>query len=360
MNTDSFRRHARACVDIAIHAVYRSHPGELFDRLLRVARPRSVALVQALASLARYEPIRDPESWAGATGHPLGVTASLASHLYGQYPVPRFLASVWFGADDARHRWYLEHARGRPFRRLPLPIAMSRQMEHLFLRSPDPMSASHALRRAEILGLGGSPALVDAILQTRLGDHFDAPERWRAALLWFASRDVPLAQVAPIVDFLEANPTVDPTGRTVARVLHLMHEWHVALVRSRWAITRWAASRWTGFAIGVKGGEWTFVELLDSHALRQEGREMRHCVASYARSCVRGDSSIWSLRFRRRDQDEARPVLTVEVYPRTGSVAQIRGKANALPADAPLDLVLAWAIRNGLTAKQWLPRLVRA
>src|SRR5688500_9241534 len=104
MGTDTFRRHTRACGDGAIHRVFvslRDRPFRFrfFERLLHVARERSDLLsrpsrVDALRNLLWFQrgTVRDPEDWAGATGHPLAVVHSLASHLFASYPTPRFLA----------------------------------------------------------------------------------------------------------------------------------------------------------------------------------------------------------------------------------------------------------------------------
>src|SRR5262245_37670167 len=116
MGTDTFRRHTRACVDAATRLAFASLPPSsnrrsLFERLLSIARQRSdlmanpparrheVMQVSALRAFVDFERglVRDPESWPGASGHPLHVVDSLASHLFGRYPTPRFLASVWFG-----------------------------------------------------------------------------------------------------------------------------------------------------------------------------------------------------------------------------------------------------------------------
>lgn len=381
MDTDCFRRHARASIDVAIHRVFvsvRHHPGQrsLLERLLRAVRASSdfmsrppaargeVTQALVLQNLLPFEPhlVRESEDWRGAGGHLLAVVDSLASHLFGQYPTPRFLASVWFGGTAAPHvdrrRWFVAHARGARFRSLPLPFEMTRAMEHVFLRTPDHYPFDHALRRAEVLALGGTPELVEVLLTTRIADDFSNAERWRKALAWLVRRgdEVDLTQVRPLVDFLSANlDEVDLRGRTFASVLRLVAAWHRRLGRETARVFAWPRSRWNGTVIPVRRtvdeprtGEWTIVELLDSRDLVQEGRLMRHCVSSYARSCLAGQSSIWSLRYRWCDETVPRSVLTIEVRPRTAMVVQVRGRANALPRGEPLELVRRWARREGL------------
>jgi hypothetical protein len=58
------------------------------------------------------------------------------------------------------------------------------KMEHMFLRTPDHYSFDHALRRAEVLGLGGTPELAEVLLTTRIAEDFTNAERWRQALHW--------------------------------------------------------------------------------------------------------------------------------------------------------------------------------
>jgi len=374
MSTDTFRRHAHACVDAAIHRAFVSitcsRQRAFFERLVRVAQARSnvmahppnadgdVVLVAALYNFLAFEPalVRAPEQWLGARGHPLQIIASLASHLFGHYPTPRFLASAWFGADDLidRRRWFVAHAGGRRFRSLALPIAMTRRMEHIFLRTPDHVVLEHALRRAEILAVGGTPELVDALLATRLAGHFDEPERWRAVLVWLANSDfVNLAELELLVDYLIASiATVVVRGRAFESVIGDARDWQR---RTHNGILRWPKSRWKGLVMPVpptlnetRGGEWRIVELLDSRELSLEGRAMRHCVATYARACARRHSSIWSVRFRWSGEDIVRPSLTIEVNPSLATIVQIRAVANARPSGWPLELAQRWAAREGL------------
>ncbi|MDB4962551.1 MAG: PcfJ-like protein [Myxococcales bacterium] len=118
MATDTFGRHTRTCVDAATHCAFAAlahHPRhhQLFARLVRVAHARSdlmttpptrrgeVVQVAALHNMLAFEGalVRDPDDWPGATGHPLRVIDSFASHVFGRYPTPRFLASAWFGGN---------------------------------------------------------------------------------------------------------------------------------------------------------------------------------------------------------------------------------------------------------------------
>ena len=369
MCTDTFRRHARACADIATHLAFASLPDtsrRLFDRLLAVARQRSdrmtVPQIRALRGLVDFDHdfVRAPETWQGARGHPLCVIDSLASHLLGRYPTPRFLASVWFGehtiARIQRRRWFVAHARGQRFRSLALPFKMTRRMEDIFLRTPHHIAIDPALRRAEVLGLGGTPALADAVLATRLAEHFDDADRWRDVLAWLArcGDSVVLAEVSPLVDYVQANlHAIDLRGRTFASTMRLVRDWHGWLANARAPLVSWRRSRWSELVMAESDDEqrrveWAIVELIDSRELAAEGRRMRHCVSTYAARCAAGQSSIWSLRRRSLDDGTTRPVLTIEVRPETSTIVQLRSYANGVPTRRQLELVRQWAAREGL------------
>lgn len=376
MSTDTFRRHVRARVDAELHRAFgslRDRPIQhaLLGRLVPVAYPRSVEEVCVLANLAELatEIVRPPEDWVLIAGHPLRVVDSLARHLFARYPTPRFLASAWFGRstlrDHERRRWFVAIAGGASIRSLALPLAITRRMGDCFLRTPDHFGIDHALRRAEVIGLGGSRELAEAVLATRLGETFVDGERWRVALAWLVrcGDDVDLAQVGPLVDYLRANlRQVDLRGRTFASVMRLVRAWHGHLGGRRVRLVRWAPSRAAGLVVPVapterepRSGEWTLVELVNSHALAHEGRTQHHCVSTYVNDCVTGRSTIWSLRHRFCDEGFPRSVLTIEVNTAKRMIVQVRGKMNMKPHGLPLDLVHQWAAREGLRTSVRLP-----
>lgn len=235
---------------------------------------------------------------------------------------------------------------------------MTRRMEEVFLNTPDHLAIDPALRRAEVIGLGGTPALADAVLATRLVQHFDDADRWREALAWLAGRadSIDLVQVRPLVDYLHANlHEVCLRGRTFASVMRLVRDWHERLAQQRAPLVRWRRSHWNELVIPIEPepgerrcAEWVIVELVDSRELATEGRRMHHCVSSYAYRCAAGLSSIWSLRRRSWDDGSTRSFLTIEVRPETRTIVQLRTYANGLPTRWQLELVRQWASREGL------------
>ena len=179
------RRAEKLRIDRAVGRVYADAASDsrlvhAFDRLHRVVRQRSSLLapragqpsldpVVALATLARCAPrFRRPvESWSPRGRGCLAQIGSLAEHLLTDYSVPTFLARAWFASSGAggerQRRWFVQHGRGRALRRCIDAVALTRRMEHHLLTTPHHLEPVAAIRRAEVLGLGGSLGLAKTI-----------------------------------------------------------------------------------------------------------------------------------------------------------------------------------------------------
>jgi hypothetical protein len=79
-------------------------------------------------------------------------------------------------------------------------------MEHIFLASRDYLDIEHAMRRAELLGLGADAQLVSAVLAARPAVDLHQGEFWRTAwhFLIASAREIHNEQIAPLIDFLHA------------------------------------------------------------------------------------------------------------------------------------------------------------
>ncbi len=75
------------------------------------------------------------------------------------------------------------------------------------------------------------------------------------------------------------------------------------------------------FSYTLPLGDWIFVELCNSHALREEGEVMEHCVDfGYDTECIAGRSRIFSVRTR-----EGYRVSTLELRPGRGKFVRVNG-----------------------------------
>ncbi|HKY20372.1 MAG TPA: PcfJ domain-containing protein [Vicinamibacterales bacterium] len=396
-SAERFVRHHKQQTDRAISQAYArvaasTRASATFRALLHGVRNRAPRLldapvvnghhsgVDALVNLSRFRwaHIRAVGDWQGTSASWRPAVYSLAQHLIGRYTVPAFLAASWYAVDDVyaekKREWFVAHAHGASFRSLDLPIEMTRKMEHIFLTSRDHLAFEHAMRRAELLALGGSDELVRAVLATRSATDLRHGAFWRTVWMFLIAnaRAIEASQIGPMIDFIQAirhervpvetrdgivlrdppQPSFSMKGRTVRSMMRLMQDWHRSLGLANGGLT-WAPSPLQPMMIEEPSQDasappsvWQLMELTNGAQLRAEGTALRHCVASYADRCWRGASRIWALRVHRGEK--VRHVLTVEVDMKRRTVVQARGWGNRAASGKPLRLLHDWTVRERL------------
>jgi hypothetical protein len=367
---------ARATFTELLHCVRRRGGRVLAAPVVSGQHPGIAALVNLCRFASAH--IRTSAEWTGSDACWQRAIGSLAQHLIGKYAVPSFLAAAWYATDDAygeaKREWFVAHGAGATFRSLDLPMRMTRKMEHIFLASHAHLGIECALRRAELLGLGATEELVQAVLATRLGTDVSNGDFWRTVWLFLIANASAIdpGQVGPMIDFIQAirhdrvtvetpdgivmrdppQPSFSVRGRTVRSMFRLMQDWHRNLgVRN--GGPAWAPSPLRPLVIEEPSQDptapprmWHLMELTNGAQLRTEGSALHHCVASYSDRCWRGASRIWSLRVRRGEK--VRHVLTIEVDMNRRAVVQARGWGNRRALGKPLQLLQDWSLRERL------------
>jgi PcfJ-like protein len=133
--------------------------------------------------------------------------------------------------------------------------------------------------------------------------------------------------------------------------------WPRTLAKTKQASADWPRSGIDAFEF-IEGTErggnlkiCTITELLSTKALCAEGREMKHCVARYARSCASRACSIWTLEVTTFEGHAK--ILTVEVRNVARLICQARGKCNMLPSSKHLSVLRRWAEQAGLSLAKY-------
>ena len=139
-------------------------------------------------------------------------------------------------------------------------------------------------------------------------------------------------------------------GRTPDAVLRSVERWHRRLRSQRTTFHEWSPSRIAPLVI-VSGERadlrvYETTELICTEELQEEGRAMRHCVASYWRLCSTGQAAIWSLTVEDASGRVER-LLTLEVRNGERRVVQARGQSNRMPDPAELALLARWSDIGG-------------
>lgn len=339
--------------------------------------PRKFFYIQALVNMHGHKEfwIRNLNDWVPDTYNTHGQFVSLLHHLFARYTVPEFMSTAWFRADmpskDYRD-WYLHVANGRNIRTLSLPIPFTKRMAHCFMQSPGHCSIEGAIKWGIIMAMGGDERLSEEVLGTRIAETIDNHDFWETVFRFFI--DNPMldrSHVGPIIDFLYAQkfevrecvtapgvveliqpsqPNLCMKGRTPESLLRQVERWHGNL--SKYSDAQKYFFRSSGIiAYRQKTGEckedvWSIRELLSGADLIKEGKEMGHCVASYARACAAGRCSIWAMEYiSPRGVEKCQ---TIEVNS-DKKIVQVRGKRNCYPTQSEMGVIQKWAQTVGLS-----------
>ena len=351
-----------------------------------------LSLVRVVQYCSRW--VKPMEQWRPKSKSPRRQFQSLLQHLFAKYePMPTFFNQVWASNDNSMSRyrlWYVRVAGGQNLRKCDLPIPYTSRMAHWFMRAPDNFSVAQALRFGQVIGLGGDQRIAKTIATTRLADNFRHDDFWVTVIRWFV--DQPLldpVQIGPIIDYINfqrfepeidlfrlgqqididdqtfqpRQPNFSMKGRTATTLLGQVNRWHQRLANdNRHQTTAWLSSGIPEFSL-LEGGEsregqtvpqtmnesvrhWTIRELLSSKSLSIEGRQLNHCVASYAGTCRTRRSSIWTMELERFSG--TKKLLTIEVNLMTQTIVQIRGKSNRMPNEVERKIIQRWATEANL------------
>lgn len=326
--------------------------------------------------------LRPIAQWQPRTRNAGRQFASLARHLFAKYEVPSFMDTVWHKGEGKAKGWFIHMGMGKNIRKAAsLPIKMTGKMAHYFTQAPDHYDVNAAFRWAQVHALGGNRAISDAVAQTRMTRMFRDDEFWVSVLRFFVDNPMlDTRQYGPLVDYIwhqryanrmvfvergvareegPEQPGFSMHGRTPDTLLRQVENWHRCLGReSRGGNLNWVKSRFGDFRF-LEGRAncrsmkiWTIRELLSSKELIAEGRAQSHCVATYARSCSSGGTSIWTMDLQETQQ--RRKMATIELHSPTKTIRQVRGLRNRVATNSEMEVIRRWADREGLRVASYL------
>ena len=167
-----------------------------------------------------------------------------------------------------------------------------------------------------------------------------------------------------IVKYCQSYGKIKPfsfSGRTINSVIALANEWHtqhqreIALgmrlshLRHRPVLL---SEKWEGLSINNYIHEngnciWTINQLCTINALTNEGRKMKHCVASYAYKCLNNECGIFNVSCYNKSMDVTDSVATIEVS-QLYEIVQVKGKCNSVVSCKVINVVDRWTKKEGL------------
>jgi hypothetical protein len=336
-------------------------------------------LVVGLSHLARFSSrwLREPTFFVAHSYNASRQFGELARFLLARWPVPKCFDDAWDErATDVQREWFIHVGGGGNLRTAPgLPFPLTKMMAHHALEAPDDVTIIQALRWGQVRALGGSERLARAVVDSALRNVQGDEPFWATVVHFFTTNPMlDPRQVAPIVDWIGnqrfvaeprhiengvvrggeiPQPNLSMKGRTVESVLRQVELWHRELNRAAARTT--TATAWPTCGIAgyerIEGTEGSqkivrVDEIVTAAELLHEGRTMRHCVASYARSCAHGEVAIYSLKLDSGTGFDRR--LTIEVDVLSKRIVQARGRCNRPPQPIDERYLRGWATQRGL------------
>lgn len=352
-----------------------------------VAPEDSERIVLACARISQHSErwIRSPEEWTAPVANPAIQFRSLVGHLFDLYPVPNFMSRVWLSEHEKlwEIQMYLHLSAGLSIRQfnLPVPFRLGKKAASIFMKAPDDMVPVAAMRWAQVVSLGGDSQLARQLSSRTVLAAPTKHESFWESVIRFLVRHQPISidESEEIVQFAQdqkfrpakdvwgpcdweagtgfgpLQPEFSLQGRSLRSLRRHMAHWKSELAAKTQLPSLKPRNGWERSEISpltLKRGDeiWTVEELLTREELSAEGGIMRHCIASYAYSCRRRNSSIWSMRVQLGGQRKR--VLTIQVVPSKKMIWEAKGKSNSSPSAKAQELMRIWAKQEGLQIRK--------
>ena len=327
--------------------------------------------------------IRPLQTWRSKSHNRTRQFSELLRHLFVSYDIPSFMDNVWLAENETHHNWYIHIGAGQNIRTAPdIPVVLTKKMAHHFLNAPKKYNIDEAIRWGQVHALGGDKRLMDALRGTQLIEDYPHDDFWLSVIRFFiANPMLDVNHVHPIIDYIwnqkfqnqqvfvgrgvieemdPPQPNFSMKGRTPDTLLRQVNDWHQELGReTRGGDLQWSRSDISEF-YHREGSEekrnlknWHIRELLSTKELVTEGKEMKHCVRSYARSCYAGQTSIWTLESE-EDENGRNKVLTIEISHPQNLIRQVRGKRNRVPTLQEKYLLELWTAKENLRIAEYV------
>jgi hypothetical protein len=284
----------------------------------------------------------------------------LAFYLFCQYPVPRFLYKAFSERNNVLYiEWFIHIGTGHRIRDLKfMPIPFTRKMGHYFLQVPEKFTIMEAMRWAQVKGLNGDDQLAERIAYSWLATKtYDDEKFWEAFIRIVVMGGMfDHEQLTQLIDYVREmkmeNWSYTLKGRTLQSLLRQTNDWHQRSMIMR-RIRLWPSSGMNPYKAEQKNGMVIMEELTGSKLLVQEGRNMKHCVATYTQQCIAREIAIFSLR-KYSLGILTETMATIEVNLSLRRVVQAKGRMNKKISDEARKHLDGWANKNHLSVSPYL------
>ncbi len=318
--------------------------------------------IQAVFNMFKFKAWwrKDVFEWKASSKRGAEQVNELADFLFCQYSMPRFMYKAFFERSNMLFiNWFIHIGAGQRVKELMnVPIPFTQKMGHYFLQAPGKLSIAEALRWAQVKGLSGSDELAERIAYSWIGTkEYHDEEFWGSFIRIVADGGMfDLAHLTQLIDYVREMKRINRNyilkGRTLQSLIRQSEEWHERSIEIK-GMRFWTSSGLYGYKAEKKMEIVKMEELTGSKLLLEEGRNMKHCVATYAHQCVTGKTAIFSLRKYSFELLIER-MATIEVNLSLKRVVQAKAKMNKKISDDARKHLYEYAHKNELSVNSYL------
>lgn len=318
--------------------------------------------IQAVYNMFRFHSYweRDVLSWMPESKRRAEQLKELAFYLFCKYEVPEFMYKAFHEQTNMLFiKWFIHLGSGRKARELDdMPIAFTQKMAHYFLQAPSNFNIPEALRWAQVKGLMGDDKLAKRIAYSWLGTkEYEDEEFWETFIRILVNAGMfDHDGLTELIDYVRQTKAINEEyslkGRTLRSLFRQSEEWHNHQFELR-GIKFWELSGLKGYDKKRDQELITMEELTGSKLLADEGRIMKHCVASYVQKCVSERTAIFSMR-KYAAGLLYEVMATIEVDLSWRRIVQAKARMNRRISDEAMKHLVRWADINHLSISPYL------
>lgn len=310
--------------------------------------------------LFRRQWLNDMYEWEPKSKQVFVQVKELTEYLFCRYSMPAFLHKAFYEEKSTLYiQWYIYIGKGGRAKDMPkIPVVFTQKMVHCFLQAHYKFTITEALRWAQVKGLGGSDALAERVAYSWIGQKPFADEEF-----WFSFLQVLInggmfnyEKLTELVDYVREakreNKQYHLKGRNLSSLMRQSDDWHKRFSKYK-GNEIWKPSGIGGLKHKKKNELIIIEELTETAKLREEGRTMKHCVASYAFYCAKGKSAIFSIR-KFSDDILLDTLATIEVNLSLKRIVQAKAKMNNPINEEAKQYMKAWAASEALSLSPYL------
>jgi hypothetical protein len=235
-----------------------------------------------------------------------------------------------------------------------LPFKLTRKAAHHFRCLPFTMelSVTRALIYSTICTAVNDEHF--AMIVARSIRSLDRAEYWIQTMILLHKNGLRFLEVREVIDYLNEKVIVEREqiclkNKSIRNLMLEIDTWHEQLREKRIlksvGYKKLAESNIGPYYIDYEGISYLIKQIKRTKELFEEGRLLHHCVYTYRKECLDGETFIFSLRTIDEKADEF-PLITIEVV--SNKILQAKGKFNRSTTEIEKEIIRLWAKENQL------------